>query len=152
VSAASGDILIDEVSLAENIERAPLHPLDQYRAFQTMRDKGMTEEAIAAAFFVGVNVVKQRLRLASVSPAPLEIYAEDGMTLEQLMAFTVSQDHARQEQVWEAIRNSWHIASVTLDQAGQASIFSAPGFYRSRARRRQSPQLWLRLGLLGPHH
>ena len=29
------------------------------------------------------------------------------MTLEMLMAFTVSQDHARQEQVWEAIQNSW---------------------------------------------
>lgn len=107
VSGANVDVLIDEVSLAENIERAPLHPLDQFRAFQAMRDKGMTEEAIAAAFFVGVNVVKQRLRLASVSPALLDIYAEDGMTLEMLMAFTVSQDHARQEQVWEAIRNGW---------------------------------------------
>jgi ParB family chromosome partitioning protein len=107
VSDANGDVLIDEVSLAENIERAPLHPLDQFRAFHAMRDKGMTEEAIAAAFFVGVNVVKQRLRLASVSPALLDIYAEDGMTLEMLMAFTVSQDHARQEQVWEAIRNGW---------------------------------------------
>ena len=28
----------------------------------------MTEEEIAAAFFVSVQVVKQRLRLASVSP------------------------------------------------------------------------------------
>jgi ParB family chromosome partitioning protein len=37
-----------------------------------------------------VTVVKQRLRLASVSPTLLEIYAEDGMTLEQLMAFTVT--------------------------------------------------------------
>ena len=52
VSEASADVLICEVSLAENIERAPLHPLDQFRAFQAMRDKGMTEEAIAAAFFV----------------------------------------------------------------------------------------------------
>jgi ParB family chromosome partitioning protein len=94
----------EEVSLAENIERAPLHPLDQFRAFQAMRDKGMTEEAIAAAFFVDVNVVKQRLRLVSVSPTLLDVYAEDGMTLEQLMAFTVSSDHARQEQVWEAIK------------------------------------------------
>lgn len=67
----------------------------------------MTEEAIAAAFFVGVNVVKQRLRLAAAAPTLLEVYAEDGMTLEQLMAFTVSEDHARQEQVWEAIRDSW---------------------------------------------
>jgi len=104
--AASG-ILIDEISLIENIERAPLHPLDQFRAFQAMRDKGMTEEAIAAAFFVGVNVVKQRLRLASVSPTLLDIYAEDDMTLEMLMAFTVSADHARQKQVWEAISAGW---------------------------------------------
>jgi ParB family chromosome partitioning protein len=107
VSEANGDILIDEVSLAENIERAPLHPLDQFRAFQAMRDKGMTEEAIAAAFFVQVQVVKQRLKLVSVSPALLNLYAEDGMTLEQLMAFTVSDDHARQEAAWEAIKDSW---------------------------------------------
>ena len=31
VSAADDGVLIDEVSLAENIERAPLHPLDQFR-------------------------------------------------------------------------------------------------------------------------
>ncbi|MDE2341204.1 MAG: ParB/RepB/Spo0J family partition protein [Alphaproteobacteria bacterium] len=107
VGDAASDILIDEVSLVENIERAPLHPLDQFRAFQALRDKGMTEEAIAAAFFVGVNVVKQRLRLAAAAPSLLEVYADDGMTLEQLMAFTVSEDHARQEQVWDAIRDSW---------------------------------------------
>jgi ParB family chromosome partitioning protein len=107
VRERDGAILPEEVSLAENIERAPLHPLDQFRAFQDMRDKGMTEEEIAAAFFVQVNVVKQRLRLASVSPALLDVYAEDGMTLEQLMAFTVSPDHARQEQVWDAIKDAW---------------------------------------------
>ncbi|ANH06415.1 ParB/RepB/Spo0J family partition protein [Shinella sp. HZN7] len=107
IGDANSDILVDEISLVENMERAPLHPLDQFRAFQAMRDKGMTEEAIAAAFFVNVTVVKQRLRLASVSPTLLEIYADDGMTLEQLMAFTVSPDHARQEQVWDAIKDSW---------------------------------------------
>ncbi|PYF02260.1 ParB family chromosome partitioning protein [Rhodopseudomonas faecalis] len=126
VSAANAAILIDEVSLAENIERAPLHPLDQYRAFQTMRDKGMTEEDIAAAFFVDVNIVKQRLRLASVSPALLDIYAEDGMELKHLMAFTVSHDHARQEQVWEQIRNSWqkepyHIRRMLTETTVRAS-------------------------------
>jgi len=107
VSDPDANVLIDELSLAENIERAPLHPLDQFRAFQAMRDKGMTDEAIAAAFFVPVQVVKQRLRLVTVSPALLDIYADDGMTLEQLMAFSISDDHARQEQVWEAISHSW---------------------------------------------
>ena len=81
VSEASSGILIDEVSLAENIERAPLHPLDQFRAFLALRDKGMTEAEIAAAFFVTPQVVKQRLRLTAVAPALLEVYAEDAMTL-----------------------------------------------------------------------
>lgn len=107
VSDAASGILMEEISFAENDERVPQHPLDQFRAFQAMRDKGMSEEAIAAAFLIDVNVVKQRLKLASVSPVLLDAFAEDGMELKQLMAFTVSQDHARQEQVWEAVRNSW---------------------------------------------
>jgi ParB/RepB/Spo0J family partition protein len=59
--------LAEEDSLAENVQRAPLHPLDQFRAFRDLREKGMSEEEIAAAFFVSVQVVKQRLKLASVS-------------------------------------------------------------------------------------
>lgn len=51
-------------------------------------------------------VVKQRLRLASVSPKLHEVYADDGMTLEQLMAFAVTADQARQEQVWENVSRS----------------------------------------------
>jgi ParB family chromosome partitioning protein len=98
----------EEDSLAENVQRAPLHPLDQFRAFLTLREKGQGEEEIAAAFFVGVAVVKQRLRLASVSPKLLDVYAEDSMTLDQLMAFTVNPDHERQEQVWEAIQRSYN--------------------------------------------
>jgi ParB family chromosome partitioning protein len=103
----SVEISAEEDSLAENIQRAPLHPLDQFRAFQTLREKGQSEEDIAATFFVGVNVVKQRLRLAAVSEKLLDIYAEDGISLDQLMAFTVTNDHARQEQVWETLQRSY---------------------------------------------
>ena len=78
--------IAEEDSLAENIQRAPLHPLDQFRAFMTLREKGQSEEEIAAVFFVSVSVVKQRLRLASVSPKLHEAYAEEEMTLDQLMA------------------------------------------------------------------
>ena len=99
--------IAEEDSLAENVQRAPLHPLDQFRAFQALRDKGQSEEEIAAAFFVAVSVVKQRLRLASVSPRLLDIYADDGMTLDQLMAFTVNADHERQEQVFERLCQSY---------------------------------------------
>ena len=58
--------------------------------------------------FVAPAIVKQRLRLASVSPKLHEIYADDGMTLEQLMAFSVTADHGRQEQVWENASRSAH--------------------------------------------
>ena len=107
VREVNTDILAEDDSLAENTQRLALHPLDQFRAFYDMRTKGMTEEAIAAAFFTTVQVVKQRLRLASVSPALLSAYEDDDMTLEQLMAFTISSDHTRQEQVWETIRSGW---------------------------------------------
>lgn len=98
--------IAEEDSLAENVQRLSLHPLDQFRAFLALREKGQSEEEIAATFFVSVNVVKQRLKLASISPKLLDVYAEDGMTLDQLMAFTVSGDHERQEQVYERLQHS----------------------------------------------
>ncbi|WP_420969352.1 ParB/RepB/Spo0J family partition protein [Bradyrhizobium sp. B120] len=98
--------LAEDDSLAENDERIGLHPLDQFRAFQTLSGAGLSEEDIAARHFVTPAVVKQRLRLASVSPKLHDVYAEDGMTLEQLMAFAVTGDHARQEQVWENVSRS----------------------------------------------
>jgi ParB family chromosome partitioning protein len=100
--------IAEEDSLAENVQRVALHPLDQFRAFQALREKGLGDEEIAARFFVNPTVVKQRLRLAAVSPKLLDIYAEDGMTLEQLMAFTVTADHARQEQVWDSVSRSYN--------------------------------------------
>ncbi|WP_442869929.1 DNA-binding protein [Bradyrhizobium sp. CCBAU 11361] len=66
----------------------------------------MSEEDIAARHFVSPAIVKQRLRLASVSPKLHDVYAEDGMTLEQLMAFSVTTDQARQEQVWDNVSRS----------------------------------------------
>ena len=98
--------IAEDDSLAENDERVGLHPLDQFRAFKLLRDGGMSEEDIAARHFVSPAIVKQRLRLASVSAKLHDVYAEDGMTLEQLMAFSVTADQARQEQVWDNISRS----------------------------------------------
>jgi ParB family chromosome partitioning protein len=100
------DGLAEDDSLAENDERVGLHPLDQFRTFKLLRDGGMSEDDIAARHFVTPAIVKQRMRLASVSPNLHEIYADDGMTLEQLMAFTVTADQARQEQVWDNVSRS----------------------------------------------
>ncbi len=126
VRAANTDVSAEEDSLAENVQRAPLHPLDQFRAFMALRDKGQPEEDIAAAFFVSVNVVRQRLRIAAVSTKLLDVYCDDGMTLDQLMGFTVNPDHERQEQVWEALQHSYnkepfHIRRLLTEGAVRAS-------------------------------
>jgi ParB family chromosome partitioning protein len=125
VVRSSEDVTAEEDSLAENVQRAPLHPLDQFRAFMALRDQGAGDEEIAARFFVPVQVVRQRLRLAAASPKLHDIYADDGMTLEQLMAFTVTADHARQEEVWEALsqgryREPYQIRRMLTDGAVRA--------------------------------
>lgn len=106
--------IAEEDSLAENVMRVALHPLDQFRAFSALIEAGLSEEDIAARFFVSVSTVRQRLRLASVSPTLLEVYGEDGMTLEQLMAFSVTDNHARQEQVWEQVNQGHHVPAYHI--------------------------------------
>ncbi len=126
VRDGSDGITAEEDSLAENVQRIDLHPLDQFRAFQRFVEQGQGVEAIAARFFVAPVVVRQRLRLAAVSPKLLDLYAEDGMTLEQLMAFTVTGDHARQEQVWENLQRAYnkdatYIRRLLTESAVEAS-------------------------------
>ena len=105
VKPADGDVSAEEDSYAENVFREALHPLDEFRGMKQLVDQGSEIEDIAARFRVTPAVVRQRLKLASVSPALHDVYAADGMTLEQLMAFTVSDDHVRQEQVWELVQS-----------------------------------------------
>lgn len=116
VRATDNDILAEEDSLAENSQREQLHPLDEFRAMKAMVDKGNGEEEIAAHFHTTAAAVRQRLRLASVSPKLHDLYAEGAMTLDQLMAFTVSDDHARQEAVWDQLTRSFNTAPSCIRQ------------------------------------
>ncbi|MGE4302730.1 MAG: ParB/RepB/Spo0J family partition protein [Novosphingobium sp.] len=116
VKVANDVVSAEEDSYAENTFREQLHPLDQFRAMQAMIDKGQDVESIAAHFLVTPAVVSQRLKLAKVSPKLHEIYAEDGMTLEQLMAFSVSDEHERQEQVWELLAHSYNRSGAYIRQ------------------------------------
>lgn len=103
---STGETLEAEDSLAENLNRVELHPLDEFRAILDLREQGLDEEEIAARFHMSVATVKQRLRLASVSSRLLELYANDEMKLGQIMAFSITNDHARQEQVWDTVSRS----------------------------------------------
>jgi ParB family chromosome partitioning protein len=93
-----------EISLDENVTRNPMHPADQFEAWRDQAERrGFGPEEIGARFGVSPQLVRQRLRLGAVSPKLMAVYREDGLTLDQLMAFAVSEDHARQEQVFELL-------------------------------------------------
>jgi ParB family chromosome partitioning protein len=102
-----------EISLDENVTREAMHPADQFERFRELSEnKGWGAEEIGARFGVSANVVKQRLRLGAVSPKLLQVYRENGLTLDQLMAFAIAEDHDRQEQVFENLhynREPWII-------------------------------------------
>ena len=96
-----------EVSLDENFSREPLPPADEFEAFHDLAErKGWGAEAIGARYGVTAAVVRQRLRLAAVAPVLLTRLREGLLTLDQLMAFAVSEDHERQLQVFETYKEA----------------------------------------------
>ena len=90
-----------EVSLAENSGRADMHPADQMEAFRQLIEQGKTVAQVAGRFGVSVLTVERRLKLARLAPRFLELYRADDIRPDQLMALTLTEDHAAQEAVWD---------------------------------------------------
>ena len=85
------------VSLTENVQREAMHPADQFEAFAALIKEGRPIEDVAADFGVTPLVVQRRLKLANVSPRLLGDYRADAVTLDQLMALAITDDHKAQE-------------------------------------------------------
>lgn len=94
-----------EIGLAENVMREAMHPADEFEAFRALSDGGMPLADIAARFGVTEGVVQKRLKLARVSPKLLDAFRRGEMTLQHVMAFTVTDDHAAQERVWSSLED-----------------------------------------------
>lgn len=102
-----------EISLAENVMREQMHPADQYEAFKALADQGKTVADIAARFGTTEIIVNRRLALAKVSPVLMAAYRAEEMSFEQLAAFTICDDHSRQEEVWNGLQ-SWDRSAHTI--------------------------------------
>jgi ParB family chromosome partitioning protein len=93
-----------EISLDENVTRFRMHPADEFEAFREQAERrGFSAEDVGARFGVSAQVVRQRLRLGAVSPVLMARYRAGDLTLDQMMAYAVSEDHARQEQVFDLL-------------------------------------------------
>lgn len=102
-----------EISLDENVTREAMHPADQFERFRELAEnRGWGAEEIAARLCVTAHVVRQRLRLGAVSPKLMQVYREGGLSLDQLMAFAITEDHDQQVQVYENL--SWNRDPSTI--------------------------------------
>ncbi|SIT13415.1 ParB/RepB/Spo0J family partition protein [Insolitispirillum peregrinum] len=126
-----------EISLDENVTREAMHPADQFERFRELADnRGWGAEEIAARFGVTAHVVRQRLRLGAVSPKLMQVYRDGGLSLDQLMAFAITEDHDRQVQVYESL--SWNrepsiirrdLTRMNVAATDRRAIFVGSGAY-----------------------
>ena len=82
--------LVEELSLADSAECAQLHPFDQFRATQAMRDQGLSEEEVEATFSVAPSDIWWRLKLAAASPVQADAYAHGVLSLDQMIVLSVN--------------------------------------------------------------
>jgi ParB family transcriptional regulator, chromosome partitioning protein len=129
------------VSLIENVQREAMHPADQFEAFADLVAEGRPIEDIAADFGVTPLVVQRRLKLANVSPRLLVDYRGDAVTLEQLMALAITDDHAAQEAAFyespqwqrspEALRDHLTHEEVDANRDGLAKFVGVQVYERA---------------------
>ncbi len=112
-------------SATENLQRAAMHPADQFEAFDKMIGEGRSEDEIALKFGVSVDLVRRRLKLARVAPEIIEQFRAGDLTLECVMAFTLTDDHDRQLAVWNAVKGGYHIHPQSIKRQLTETAHSA---------------------------
>ncbi|MDR5832552.1 ParB/RepB/Spo0J family partition protein [Caballeronia sp. LP006] len=94
-------------SLIENHAREPMHGADQAMAFRMLIEEGKSADYIAALFSVPVLIVQRRLKIANVSPRLLDVFRDDGMSIEQVIALALTDDLELQERLWFDAPQPW---------------------------------------------
>ena len=84
-----------EISLAENIARADMHPADEYVAFARLSNH-FTAEEIALRFGTTEHHVLQRLKLGRVAPALIDRFRKGELNQDVMEALTLTDDHKAQ--------------------------------------------------------
>lgn len=118
-------------ALAENEVRREMTPLDKFRAYLALSERGRTPAQIARAYATDEAEVSRRLALRVCAPEVLEALGEGRLTLDQARAFTVTHDHARQVRVLAELRvwdRAPEIRSKLRDRNDATEIYKAQQF------------------------
>lgn len=115
-----------EISLAENAQREAMTVQEELSAYSALSAKGLDASEIAAVTGSTRKRVAQLLSLSHVAPAVLEAFFTGRFDLDTLQAFTLTDDHERQLQVWGRFEGQrhitdWNVRSMLLDSTLEAS-------------------------------
>lgn len=127
-------------SLTEQLNRLPLHPIDQFEAFAELRSGGMDEAAIAAHYGIDKRVVRQRIALGAIHPDILKAWRGEAIGQDTVQEFTRLIDKKDQFKLFQRLRKSNNLypaavrAALVPDQGDGARFVEFVGLDAYRAR------------------
>lgn len=105
ISTAS-DAEARELSLALNLVRADMHPVDAFRAFaalHTDKEKPLDVDAIATRFGIGAKAVHQRLALGALDGKILDAWRDGKIDEDAAQAFTLCPNKKEQVRIYDKL-------------------------------------------------
>lgn len=121
IIGSADDAKARETSLALNVIRTNMHPVDEFRAFHqlhTDKTNPQTPEQIAARFGISTKGVVQRLALGALDDSVLNAWLAGEINADHAKLFTMQPSKKVQKAALEATRASnWGINSNVIRQA-----------------------------------
>ena len=102
---ARDDAAARATSLATNLVRADMHPVDEFEAFAAMIADGATVESIAAEYARTVPQIRQALSIAVIAPEIRAAWREGKVDGEAAEAYAQTRDLAHQVRVFKKLKN-----------------------------------------------
>ncbi|MDB5596212.1 MAG: hypothetical protein JWM36_3173 [Hyphomicrobiales bacterium] len=102
-----------EASLAANIIRVPLHPVDQVETFSGLADR-FTPEQIAERFGVSLKLVRARIALGNLAPEVRKAWRAGRIELRAAQMFALEKNQDRQAKVLEDLSLRYHKAESQI--------------------------------------
>ena len=106
------DVLVDDrneadqamAAIVENVVRAPLSPVDQWRAIDRLEQRGWTMDAISATLALPIRTIGKLKLLAKIHPPMLEQLAKGDMPSERELRIIANAGLAEQAAIWKKHR------------------------------------------------
>jgi ParB/RepB/Spo0J family partition protein len=104
-----------ELAIAENVQRADMHPLEEAEGFAAALDAGSTLEGLAAKTGKSLGVVKQRVGLAKrLVPEVKALLRDDKINLQQAQEFTKGSPERQREYITKNTKKDGSVSINTI--------------------------------------